>query len=213
MNFQQVQAQLNDVPSTFKRPDTQFLNWADALSAALARDTDAADATVNQVVNIRNAQMGWVDIWGLLFNIPRMANEANSVYLQRIIYTVTAGGGTPSGIAAWILAVWKVNCTVTENLPGVGYTLTFQSSLTTAQAQAIINSLAAVRPAGIPILAVYQQGSAMVLDTVNYADARRVTGQYLRNALVAINLTVPVSTNNATVILPTALLDDPTLNP
>lgn len=212
MNFQQVQLQLNDVPSTFKRPDSQFLNWADALTSALARDTNAVDAALNQVLNINNAQGGWLDVIGLLFNVPRMGNEADSVYLQRIVYTVSAGGGTPSGIAAWINAVWKVSCVVTENLPGVGYILTFQTAITTAQAQAIINSIAAVRPAGIPILAVYRQGGSTVLDTINYADAQRAAGQYLKNPLIALNFTVPASTNNATSTLPTFLLDDPNLN-
>lgn len=214
MNFQQVQNQLTDLPRTFLRLGTPFTQWMDSITAGLTRYTSAADALIQQIVTFANAKFGWLDTWGLLFGIPRFANEADQNYSPRIPYIVQAGGGPPNAIAYWILNVWKVQVTVTENFPSVGYSITFPSGLTLAQIIQILISIARVRPAGVPITAVLQESSGLYLDTINFLDyAPSVTGAYLTQASSTPVSGLGSTTNNTQPLLPTLFLTDTTLNP
>jgi hypothetical protein len=214
MNFAQVQAVLTALPKTFLRPQIPFTQWLDANTAGLVRYTGASDQISQQVAAFQNARFGWLDIWGLLFNVPRFNNESDGAYLTRIAYIVLAGGGTPVGIAAWVKAVWQVDVTVQESLPAVGYSLTFITALTDAQILALLVSLARVRPAGVPITAVYKAGSGLYLNTINFFDASpSVTGAYLTSGESESLTSLPAATNSTSPSLPDLFLTDPTLNP
>lgn len=221
MDFATVQAQLNDLPPTFKRPGNPFNQWIDALSAGQTRSTSALDRLLNQIQNVANAQFGWLDIWGLLVGIPRFSNEEDKVYLARIIYILNAGGGTPVGMAMWIKAVWKVDAQITETFGQVGYNIIFNTAITLAQAVAIVASMVRIRPAGVPILSISIESITtlgLFLDTINFLDlAPSVTGAYLSGAGgtgggIAVPGLYP-ATNSAEPLLPDLFLTDPTLNP
>ena len=95
----------------------------------------------------------------------------------------------------------------------VGYTLTFPANLSLGLIQQIINSLARVRPAGVPFQ-VAQIGAGTFLDTVNYAGgAPRVTGAYLSSGSEPVPVAIGAGTNNSPPLLPDLYLTDPTLNP
>lgn len=212
MDFITVQGQLNDLPNTFKRPDQTYLQLIDSMSALLYRFTQGADGTDTQLA-FQNAQYGWLDVWGLLMGIPRMQSEAGANYLARIMFEVLAGAGPPAQIQNWIAVVYQVQATVTENFPSIGYTITFQSTVSAAQAQQIVAGLSYVRPAGVPITGVFIVGVGTVLETVNFLAAASVVGAYLGGGLQPVALALGSTTNNATPIIPTLFLTDPTLNP
>lgn len=213
MNYATVRAQLLDLPKTFLRPGLPFLQWIDALTAGMFRDTAGVDGISQQISNFGNARFGWLDIWGLLFNVPRQANEADAAYKARIAYEVTAGAGTPVGIAYWILKLWGVNATIQENLPAVGYNIEFQGSLTTSQITAILISLGRIRPAGVPFTVNSASSAGLYLNTVNFTNAPKVTGAYLAGSSGTADLGLGPATNNAAPILPTLFLQDAILNP
>lgn len=231
MDFQDVQQQLTDLPRTFLRQTVPFTQWLDSLTAMLTRDTGALDRLLEQIQSIANARFGWLDTWGLLFGIVRQSNEADQFYRARIIYEVNAGGGPAVAIAKWIKAVWRVDAQITETLGQVGYNVVFQTVITVPQAIQILQSLARVRPAGVPILSIFIPGSVgpggtgggLFLDTINFLDlAPDVTGAYLVDvggggggggATPIGNFGLSAATNSAQPILPDLLLTDPTLNP
>lgn len=221
MNFAQVQAQLNDLPLTFKRPGQPYSQWVDALTAGLVRYSGAVDQLLFEVQSIANGQFGYLDIWGMLFGIIRRNNESDDLYRARIIYIITAGGGTPTGMATWIKHVWNVDATITEDFVHVGYVVTLFGSLTLAQIIAIIQSLIYIRPAGVPFRVASQtvvSAGGMYIETINFVDfAPYVTGAYLAStgAVGASGVGIPLNaaTDNAQPILPDLFLTDPTLNP
>ena len=213
MNFAQVQKQLENLPPTFLRNSTPFTQYMDALTAGMLRGAAPIDNMMAMVSNITNARYGWLDVWGLLFNVPRFVNEQDANYLARIQYEVTAGGGTPVGICKWILAVWGVSTEVLENLPSVGYQVIFPATLTTLQIQTILNSLIRIRPAGVPITIGALSPDGLYLQTINFFGASDVTGAYLAAGSVVSTVFLNVSTNNTTPLLPDLFLTDPTLNP
>lgn len=211
MNFAMVQAQLNDLPNTFKRPGPPYTQLIDALSAALTRFTNGSDGVMSQT-SFLSAQYGWLDIWGLIANVLRRPNEADAVYQARILNTLIAPHATPVALFVWLLFIEGVTAVISENLPNVGYTITFPPTLLAAQLQQIILNLAYVRPAGMPFVAQQQTGGTF-LDTVDYTDLARATGEFLGGAATALTAPLPASTNNATPLLPSLLMTDPTLNP
>jgi hypothetical protein len=214
MDFANVQQQLNDLPPTFKRPGAPYTQIIDAQSAGLTRYCDAATGLSAQT-QFQNAVYGWLDLWGLLFGIPRLPQESDAHYKNRIQYEVNAGAGPQNAIAQWIQVVWGVSATIQEQpLPGVGYSITFNASLTTAQIIQILISIGRIRPAGVPILNIGVVGIGTYLDTINFLEVQRVTGQYLTGGTVPVGALLPgPCTNNAQPLIPDLYLTDPTLNP
>jgi hypothetical protein len=213
MNFQTVQSQLENLPNTYLRPGTPFTQWMDSITAGLTRDTGALDQISIQISDFINSRFGWVDIWGLLFNVPRFPNEPDQYYIARIAYEVMAGGGPPVAICAWVLAVWRINIQIIENLPAVGYKVIFPATLTTLQIEQILNSLVRIRPAGVPITIAAQSVDGLYLQTINFCGAADVTGAYLADQASTATVTLNESTNNTPPSLPDLFLTDPTLNP
>ncbi|MDE2233356.1 MAG: hypothetical protein KGJ90_04580 [Patescibacteria group bacterium] len=211
MNFQQVQAQINDLPNTFKRIGVPYTQFIDALTAALYIMTMGVDGMVAQG-SFPAAAYGWLDAWGLLFNIQRGNNQPDQSYSKQIQYTVNVSGGPPLYIVAWILAIFGVSVQIQENIPDLGYVLTFPQGLTQAQITTIIASLSYVRPAGVPFV-VEQANIGLYPDTINFINGVRVTGSWISGGEVEVPLGIGSTVNNAPVSVPTLLLTDPTLNP
>lgn len=213
MNFGEVQEQLTSLPNTFLRRLVPFTQYMDALTAGITRETAALDNMSVNVNDFQQASYGWLDVWGLLYNVARFSGEADQIYRNRIQYEVTAGGGPPVAIAKWIFAVWQVNVIILENLPNVGYQIIFPGTLTTAQIQAIMDSIVRVRPAGVPITIAAQTVDGLYLQTINFLSAADVTGAYLSSIASQSAITLRPTTNNLTPLLPDLFLTDPTLNP
>ena len=211
MDFATVQKILLDLPRTFLRPGAPFTQLIDSFTAGAALYTNAADG-ISLQTDFTQVQGGWLDFWGLLFGVPRESYEADSSYRNRIVFTVTSGNGTVLGIQLWVLIVWKVIAQVTERSP-VGYNIVFPATVTLAQIEQIIASIAKVRPAGVPF-GVFQQGVGTFLQTINFLNAPRVTGAFLSGGSGAAQaITIPAATNNAQPLIPDLYLTDPTLNP
>lgn len=212
MDFTQVQFQLKDLPPTYLRQGTPFTQWMDALTAGMILGTETIDQTISASSSANNARYGWLDIWGLLFDVPRLSNEPDISYLTRMKYELIAAGGPPVGMAFWIQKVWKVAATIQENLSTVGYNISLPNTLTTAQISAILSSLVAIRPAGVPFT-TNLSADGLFITTVNYVDTELITGSYLTTSVGNTTVTLSAATNNTPPALPTLFLTDPTLNP
>src|SRR6185437_5327133 len=94
MDLLEILAVLNDLPDTFKRQGPPYTQLIDAFGFALATYTLGADATFDQTETFLNATGDWLDIWGLLFNVPRNQNEADSSYRAGIQTINNAWVGT-----------------------------------------------------------------------------------------------------------------------
>lgn len=202
-----VLARLNDLPSTFTRQGAPYVQIIGAIGAALATFTDAADATEGQVQGFSLALDGWLDVWGLLWGVPRNQGEPNSSYAPRIGRTVLAWVGTVPAIQAW-LDMYAPGGTITENVGGLGYNLSFPAGMTVAQISNFLISLARIRPAGVPF-GSQQIGYGLFLG----AHAFLGTNDYLGAGTQTSSFGLPASTANATPLLPSLYFDDPTINP
>lgn len=170
------------------------------------------DGTVQAGTNAKLARFGWLDAWGLLFNVPRNNNEADVNYLRRIIYEVNAGAGPPVAIAKWLLNVWNIQATIQESLPTVGYVIDFSTALSAAQILAVLQSLVRIRPAGVPFV-VSSVSLGLYLNTIDFLNGINVTGTYLSESPPGTTAGLGPATNNTAPSLPGLFLTDPTLNP
>lgn len=212
MNFDEIVAQLNDLPSTYKRPGAPYTNFVEAIASALLLYTQASDGLFAQT-DFNLAANGWIDVWGSLAGIPRRLNESDTVYKNRIRNMVLSHHATPISIVDWLRIVENVNGSVTENLPAIGYQITLPPTLLVPQIKQIIVDLAYVRPAGVPFKVVQESGNTF-LNTVNYlGGAPRVTGAYLAGSVINVNALIGNGTTNAVGLLPDLLFTDPLINP
>lgn len=211
MKLNQIIPQLNDLPTTFRRFDTTYPQLIDSVAVGFATYTDGADEISVESNSFASARYGWLDVWGLLFNIPRNSNEADYNYRNRIHATLLAWVGTLPAIVNWGQLILNQSITVTEN-DGLGYVISVSSTLSPMQLAAFVQSLARIRPAGVPFQLV-SQTSSLYLDTINFLDSAAVVGAYLIDDLTSSSLSAGASTNNALPMLPSFYLDDPTLNP
>jgi hypothetical protein len=209
MDFLSVLAQLNDLPDTFKRQGPPYTQLMDSIAAALSLYTVGSDATFNQVAAFNNAVDGWLDVWGLLFDVPRNPNEADAIYRTRVQRIVLAQVGTLPAIQAW-LNFYAPGGTVIENPNGFGYILSFPGTVTLAQIQQFLNSFNRIRPVGVPF-GVTQAGLGVYLGTVEYLGDGRVSGNYLSILAQNVSVLLNASTGNATPLLPTLLVQDATI--
>lgn len=211
MDFPAVQNQINDLPRTFKRDGAPYTNYVDAVTAGLFLFTQGVDGMMDQT-DFAKAAYGWLDVWGLVLGIPRRMNEPDPTYRARIQNVILAPHGSPVAILSWLTLIEGIQAELLEALPALGYTITLPPNLTPDQITAILTNLARVRPAGVPFnVLVFATGT--FLDTVNYLDAARVTGQYLGGSTTAYTLSIPAGTPNTVAGLPDLLLTDPTINP
>lgn len=204
MDQSAVLAQLNDLPATFRPAGNPYGQLVNALAAALALFTSGADATTVQANVFDAATDGWIDVWGLLFGVPRNANEGNVPYALRVAETVTAWVGTMPAIGTW-LSLFAAGGSVAENTSGLGYTITFPVGLSTAQATAFLVSLNRIRPAGVPF-SVTQGGTGLFLGAEAFLGKGVVAGAYLSPGLAVAGLNLPATTCSSRPLLPDLFL-------
>ena len=211
MNYAAVLAQINDLPATFTPAGKPYSQIAAARAAALSVFTNGADATEQQVQQFSNAIDGWIDVWGLLFGIPRNTNEGNVPYALRIVETVLAWVGTLPALQAWV-SLFATGGSVTENASGFGYTITLPGSMTFSQAVVFVASLGRIRPAGVPFVVV-GGGLGLYLDAEAFLGQGVVFGSYLTGYSAPGTFNLNATTNSSQPLIPSLFLSDPNLNP
>lgn len=211
MDFPAVEAQLNDLPDTFRRPMAWYTQLVDSVSMALCRYTLGEDATFTQVSSYGLATDGWLDLWGLLWGVPRNLEEANAAYETRVQRTVLAWVGTVPAMQAW-LNFYAPGGTITENTNGLGYTLDLPATMTLPQIVAFLVSFGRIRPAGVPFV-IHQSAGGPFLGTTEHLGQGIVVGAYLSAGAGGMGLPIGAGTPNAAPLLPTLYMTDPTINP
>lgn len=211
MDFAAVNARLNDLPSTFTRDGPPYTQLIESIGTELTTFTDAADATMSQVLNDDMALDGWLDVWGLLWGVPRIQNEANSTFNTRIARTVLAWVGTLPALQQW-MNFYAPGGIVTENPSGLGYALQFPATMTLFAIQVFIAALNRIRPAGVPFT-ISQIGIGLYLGTESFLNTGAPKGAYLTAGTVPVPLNIGDSTPNSLPLLPSLYFQDPTLNP
>ena len=210
IDFPAVIATLDDLPDTFKRVGPPYTQIIDSLASALSLYTLGSDATFGQVASFADTVDDWIDIWGLLFGIPRDQNEANAAYKAHIQKVMTAWVGTVPAIQAW-MDLFAPGGTVLESQGG-GYIMSFTGVTSLTQIAAFLRLFNRIRPNGVPFQ-VQQAGLGLYLNTEEFTADGRVVGNYLTSLSSAIALALGASTPNAVPLLATILIEDPTVNP
>lgn len=208
MNFVDVENQISDLPSTFKRFGPIFAGLIISLSAALARSTRVIDQVAAQT-NINTAKWGWLDAIGKLYGIPRNQYETDPQYKTRLLGTLTASHGTPTSITSFIKLALNLNTTITENFDLVSYTIDFTNPPSVQTLTQVAIAINWVRPAGVPFLPFFQIRGGLFLNTLNYFGTKRVTGSYLARPQSTIAINLSDHTNNPKPLLPTTYISDP----
>lgn len=208
MNYTQVNAQLLNLPDTFQRFGPVFAGLMSAITAALTRSTYSIDQIAANI-NINTARFGWLDAIGELFGILRNPYESDTKYRARLIGTLSATRGTPTSIVNFLKLALNLTATVTENFSTTSYQVNFLQPQTLITLQQVVQALVWVRPAGVPFLPLYQLSGGLFLNTCNYLGVKQVTGSYLSNPNVAVNIVIAANTNNPAPLLPTVYLSDP----
>ncbi len=208
----QVLAQLLDLPPTFKRPGVIFTQIYNSLAAGEASYALASDGSIPPQTMPR-ALGPWLTVWGQIFGIPRLAQEADLAYSARIRNSLTSPVGTPQAIQAWSrYFLNSTQVTVVENLnSGVGYVIEIPAGLPTQLLENWLESLDRIRPAGVPFSVVLQTNPLM-LGTYSYIGASRFAAAYLGFGTSSYNPSFDALTPNAEPLISTVLLDDPSLN-
>ena len=210
MDLPAVAAVLNDIPDTFRRPGPPYSQVIDLLAVSLALYTVGADATFSQVAAFSNATDGWLDIWGLLFGVPRDQNEANALYASAIQSVVQAWVATVPAIQAW-MDLFAPGGVVLENSGSVGYTLAFSGVTPIAQIQSFLRLFGRIRPNGVPFQ-ITQAGLGLYLGTEEFLGDGRMVGNYLTSLSTPVSLFVSPFTPNTAPLLADLLLNAPILN-
>ena len=211
MDLPAIIAQINDLPSTFRPAGNPYAQLIASKAAALALFTDGADATMAQVQGFGSAVDGWIDVYGLLFGVPRNDGEGNIPYAARIVETVLAWVATGPAIRRW-LDLFAPGGTTAENPSGLGYSITLPAYMTPAQVAAFLVSLGRIRPDGVPFT-VTQSGLGLYLDAEAFLGKGTDIGSYLPRGTGPAALGLNATTCSAQPILPTLLMTDPSLNP
>lgn len=209
MNFQAVQAVLNDLPPTFTKPTQPYTQVIDSQTSALTLYTQGADGIVSQSSFANVAD--WMDVWGVLFGVQRNTNEGNIPYAQRIVATLLAWVGTVPAIQAWI-DLYAPGGSVVENDDGLGYVLNLPATLSRTALTNFLVSLGRIRPAGVPFT-VQQVNTGLFLGTVNPLGGGAMPGSYLVRGATTVPADISALTNSSVPLLPDLYLTDPTLNP
>lgn len=209
MDMPAVLGTLNDLPRTFRKTAAPYTQVIDSIAASLAAYTNGTDATGTQISAFGLAVDGWLDVWGLLFGVPRNQQEANSVYATRIARTVLAWVGTLPAIQMWI-DWYAPGGSVSENASGLGYVINLPPYMTTAQIADFLASLDRIRPAGVPF-SLTQTNTGLYLGTEVFLGDARVMGSYLATSPTNGAPDVAATTLSSRPILPALYLEDPYL--
>jgi hypothetical protein len=208
MTYNDILNQLDDLPEPFRHNGSIYPSIIASIAAALARNTNSADAVISDI-NINTAQWGWLNTIGELYGIIRTQYETDPIYRRRIEQTLIAPHGTPEAIQDFIKLILGITTVVTENFTNCSYQINFLSPVSVATIQQVVIAINWVRPAGVPFLPLFRSSGGLFLSTCNFLGIKRVTGSYLANPTIAINVSIGPSTDNLVSQLPTLYLTDP----
>jgi hypothetical protein len=212
MNFPQVVAQMQDLPASFKKTSQPYTSVIDALSTQLVDYTYGADNIAAQL-SFSDARYGWLDCWGLIFGLPRNANESDFNYSSRIVAVLNAVVGTVPALTLWLEYCFGPGGIVKENTPNLGYSITLPPSYSQQQLTLFLTTFNRIRPAGVPFM-FGSITNGTFIRTLNFTGgAPSVIGAYL--GAVTNTVTAPIGASQPSAIpsLPDLYLTDPTLNP
>lgn len=212
MQPSQILAQLLDIPFTFQRPGAPYSWTIASLAGGEAGYAQASDGVVAMAAGIPTAQGPWLGVWGEIYDLPRLAGEADAAYAARILFTLASPVGPPLAIQTWSQLFFQTSgIFVTEAFPTVGYSISLPAGLSTSSLAAWVSGLARIRPAGVPI-SVFSQTGPLMLGTYSYIGASGFAGSYLGAGVSPAGISIGASTLNARPSIPTLLLTDPLLN-
>lgn len=212
MDLALVLDQILDIPPAFRRPSVPYSWLVGSLAGGITSYTQASDGGELPVAGIPTAFGAWLDVWGQIYNLPRLGGEADAAYQARIVYTLTSPVVPPLAIQTWSRLFLGTNAVyVTESLPTVGYAISIPAGLPVTLIQNWISGLVRIRPAGVPFTVNTQVGPLM-LGTYSYIGSTGLAGAYLGAGASRLNLSAGTSTLNATPAIATVLLTDPLLN-
>lgn len=209
MNLNAVAAQLNDLPATFRPAGNPYAQFIASLASAESLFTEGADATMAQALSFQNAIGGWIDVWGLLFGVPRNQNEGSIPYALRITETVLAWVGTLPAIQMW-LDLFAPGGTVVENASGLGYVINLPGGMSLTQINTFLVSLGRIRPAGVPFT-VKAPSAGLYLDAEAFLGDSVTFGSYLTTGVQPVALGLNATTPSAQPLVPDLFLVDPGL--
>ena len=210
MQFPDVQATLNDLPDTFTSTTGVYPQLVDSWTTALALFTTSSDGIAAQA-DFNSAVGGWIDAWGLAFNIGRLATESDYIYRARIVALLNAIVGTLPAIQIWI-ALYAPGASVAVNDPLPGYTISLPLTITSLQYQQFFDGLQYIRPVGVPVIIAALRGG-LFAGTTTFAGLDTVMGSYLDTGTSVVSPPWSAVVNNASLRIPDLLLTDPVLNP
>jgi hypothetical protein len=212
MDAATVSYYLNDLPATFKRRGPNYDAWMASLGAGIASWTQAADAVMGQI-DFSTAQWGWLDTWGQLFGLPRLAQESDAQYRPRIQGLMQLRGGPPNAIRQFMVLLYNTQVSITEDFTDVKWLLKLTTPVLGTTFNALAASLGVVRPAGVPFTPFNIAAGGNYIGTVNFIGGCRVPGSWLNTATVPQNFSLSAGTPNSVPLLPVSYLMDPVLNP
>jgi hypothetical protein len=212
MQYADVLAQINTLPSSFVRPGPTFAFLQASRAAALLRYAEASDGLIANL-SFTTASGVWLDAWGQLFVIPRDAQESDGSYANRIPATLVSGHGTPIAIVLYLLTAFGYTVTITEDFVNTAWQVKFEVPIAPARFNELMQGLNRIRPAGVPATALIGLSGGLYIGSINYLGAPRVTGAYLLSPKGEAALEISAFTNNTLPLLPTLFLTDPTINP
>jgi hypothetical protein len=213
MNWSDVAAVLNSLPSGYLRTGSAFAAWQNSLTAASVRFTGGVDAITAQT-SFGAAVGHWLDVWGRMLGVLRNAGESDSDYRNRISLTLLSWRGTVVGIESYLELAMGLSAVVSESFPAVGWALNIQVgyALSAAQKSILGVNLAFVRPAGVPYT-LNEVSGGLFLTTGNFLSGTRFPGSWLVSQNRLTGVAIPSTTNSPVSTLPTTWLTDRTLNP
>lgn len=87
------------------------------VAAGLAGVAEEARHTTLQT-NLAVATGRWLDLWGSVWDIPRLAGEADSNYRRRMIALITSPKSSGAALEAIINTVFQVDAKITDGIGG-----------------------------------------------------------------------------------------------
>ena len=101
MDWEDVQAVFEALPSTFRRLGPNYDNWQNSLVAGISRMTLGMES-VSEQANFAGPPVGkWMDAWGRLLGVPRNNDETDAAYFNRVKATMTVQRTTIPGMEAY----------------------------------------------------------------------------------------------------------------
>ena len=212
MRIDQVNSQLLDVPPVFKPTGATYQAVISAVLAGL-EDLGATTEALAKQLDLLTASASWLDLWGLLVQLPRTTNEGDTQYRARIQATLLGGTATVAGIGAFLSEAFGLSVIIQENFTTNSWMVTFSVPLTDSQLTTIALALARIRPAGIPFFPFNVVAGGMYLYTTMFLGMTYAQGAYLEAPTQQFYPNIGPNTNSLLVVLPLSYMNIPTTFP